>query len=135
MDISLSKAAYRLPLNMAKRLMKKYLMHEGIHYELSEKSRKDRFRRYRPRSLPDGMGEKRRRLMKKISAQSSPPRNYLVFFVFDFFFLSFIPCVFAQSIPSPEEFFGFFVGADYHLIDYQQAVSYWKKLEETSDDC
>jgi hypothetical protein len=71
-----------------------------------------------------GMEEYRRCLMKKILA-------FIV--IFTFVFLSFIPCVCAQSVPSPEEFFGFTVGADYHLIDYRQAVSYWKKLEESSD--
>jgi hypothetical protein len=39
---------------------------------------------------------------------------------------------FSQNITSPEDHFGFQVGADYHLIDYEQAVEYWKKLEAES---
>jgi hypothetical protein len=39
---------------------------------------------------------------------------------------------FAQNITSPEDYFGFRVGADYHLINYEQAVEYWKKLEGES---
>jgi len=39
---------------------------------------------------------------------------------------------FSQNITSPEDHFGYQVGADYHLIDYQQAVEYWKKLEAES---
>jgi len=38
----------------------------------------------------------------------------------------------AQNLPRPEDFFGFKVGADYHLINYEQAVDYWKKLENLS---
>lgn len=38
----------------------------------------------------------------------------------------------AQKIPPPEEFFGFKAGADFHLLNYEQAVDYWKKLEELS---
>jgi len=40
--------------------------------------------------------------------------------------------VLGQEIPAPEEFFGFSVGADYHLLSYEQAVQYWKKLDELS---
>ena len=39
----------------------------------------------------------------------------------------------AQKIPPPEEFFGFQAGADFHLINYEQAVDYWKKLEKLSE--
>jgi hypothetical protein len=39
----------------------------------------------------------------------------------------------AKTLPSPEDFFGFRVGADYHLINYKQAVQYWKKLDEVSE--
>lgn len=38
-----------------------------------------------------------------------------------------------QKLPAPEDFFEFKVGADYHLISYKQAVDYWKKLDELSD--
>ena len=45
-------------------------------------------------------------------------------------------CVFsveaAEKVPAPEEFFGFEVGADFHLIDYGQAVAYWKELEKST---
>ncbi len=36
------------------------------------------------------------------------------------------------EIPAPEEFFGFKVGADFHLLDYEQAVAYWKALESST---
>jgi len=39
----------------------------------------------------------------------------------------------AQILPSPEEILGFKVGADYHLMDYRQAVDYLKKLASVSD--
>jgi hypothetical protein len=39
---------------------------------------------------------------------------------------------FGQSVPEPEEVFGFKVGADYHLATYTQAIEYFKKLEENS---
>jgi hypothetical protein len=56
--------------------------------------------------------------------------------VFSAFLLSFLLFLvnhgFSQNITSPEDHFGFQVGADYHLIDYEQAVEYWKKLEEQS---
>jgi hypothetical protein len=42
------------------------------------------------------------------------------------------PALFAQQVTSPEEFFGHKVGADYHLINYKQAVDYWKELEQQS---
>lgn len=37
-----------------------------------------------------------------------------------------------DKVPSPEVFFGFRVGADFHLIDYEQAVNYWQALEKAS---
>ena len=70
--------------------------------------------------------------MKKISNRLPLLNNCYVFFIFASLFLCSISGVFGQSIPSPEEYFGFPVGADHHLIDYQQAVAYWKKLEENS---
>ncbi len=38
----------------------------------------------------------------------------------------------AQRIPEPKETLGFEVGADYHLASYQQAVEYFKVLEQAS---
>jgi len=38
----------------------------------------------------------------------------------------------AQKIPPPEEFFDFKAGADFHLLNYEQAIDYWKKLEKLS---
>ncbi len=70
--------------------------------------------------------------MEKISIQSSLSRNHLIFILFVFVLLYSVPCTYAQTVPKPEEFFGFAVGADYHLIDYQQAIDYWKRLEESS---
>jgi len=37
-----------------------------------------------------------------------------------------------SPLPTPEDFFGFRVGADYHLLNYEQAINYWKKLESQS---
>lgn len=45
--------------------------------------------------------------MKKLSTQFSRPKNYLTFFVFAFVLFCSIPYIFAQSIPTPEEFLGF----------------------------
>jgi hypothetical protein len=39
---------------------------------------------------------------------------------------------FAQKIPSPEEFLGFKVGADFHLASYEQAYNYFRTLEQAS---
>lgn len=38
-----------------------------------------------------------------------------------------------NKITSPEEYFGFQIGADYHLVNYSQLLSYWKKLEHESE--
>jgi len=38
----------------------------------------------------------------------------------------------AQKLPSPKEYFSFEVGADYHLINYEQAINYWRELEKLS---
>ena len=38
----------------------------------------------------------------------------------------------AQSIPRPEDVFGFKAGADFHLASYQQALEYFRKLEQAS---
>jgi len=42
------------------------------------------------------------------------------------------PAAAEAKVPSPEEFFGFRVGADFHLIDYGQALLYWRELEKSS---
>jgi hypothetical protein len=41
----------------------------------------------------------------------------------------------AQSVPvtSPKQQFGFEIGADYQLPNYQQLVAYWQKLDRESD--
>ncbi len=39
---------------------------------------------------------------------------------------------FAQTVPLPEETLGFKVGADYHLVTYEQALAYFKALEAAS---
>ena len=52
--------------------------------------------------------------------------------IFSFVFLLSSSIGIAQKIPPPEEFFGFKAGADFHLINYEQAVDYWKKLEKLS---
>jgi len=38
-----------------------------------------------------------------------------------------------QKITDPESFFGFQIGADYHLTNYTHALGYWKLLEQESD--
>jgi hypothetical protein len=38
----------------------------------------------------------------------------------------------AAKVTSPKEQFGFAVGDDYHVVNYQQLVAYWKKLEAES---
>ncbi len=38
-----------------------------------------------------------------------------------------------EPIPSPEEQFGFQMGADYHLANYQELMVYWEILAERSD--
>jgi len=39
----------------------------------------------------------------------------------------------AQVIPAPEDILGFKIGADYHLINYHQAIDYLKKVASVSD--
>jgi len=51
----------------------------------------------------------------------------LIVIIMTFSFLGF-----SQSVPKPEEVLGFKVGADYHLATYNQAIEYFKKLEENS---
>lgn len=38
-----------------------------------------------------------------------------------------------ENITSPLSFFGFQIGADYHLTNYTKALEYWKHLEQESD--
>jgi hypothetical protein len=38
----------------------------------------------------------------------------------------------AAKVTSPKEQFGFAIGDDYHVVNYQQLVAYWKKLEAES---
>lgn len=45
----------------------------------------------------------------------------------------FIPTLHAQNVPSPESFLGFTVGADFHLIGYEQALEYFQRLDAASD--
>ncbi len=52
--------------------------------------------------------------------------------IFSFVLLLSSSIALAQKIPPPEEFFGFKAGADFHLLNYEQAVDYWKKLEKLS---
>src|SRR5262245_32535896 len=43
------------------------------------------------------------------------------------------PAEAAAPITSPKEFFGFNMGDDYCLANYQQLMGYWSKLERESD--
>lgn len=45
--------------------------------------------------------------------------------------LCFVAAAIAQSVPSPKEHFGFFMGQDYHLANYTQTEAYFKKLEQS----
>ncbi len=38
-----------------------------------------------------------------------------------------------QSIPSPEATFGFKIGADFKLVNYEQSLAYFQKLDEASE--
>ena len=38
-----------------------------------------------------------------------------------------------ERITDPLSFFGFEIGADYHLTNYTKALEYWKLLEQESD--
>jgi len=63
---------------------------------------------------------------KSISMKSAQI-TIIVLFLFSFEHLA------AQSIPRPEETFGFKVGADFHLATYEQSLAYFQKLDEASD--
>src|SRR5271157_3831426 len=43
------------------------------------------------------------------------------------------PATKAKAVTSPKEFFGFDIGDDYCLANYQQLKGYWEKLERESD--
>ncbi len=46
--------------------------------------------------------------------------------------LGFAVGVHAQHVPTPEEYLGFEIGDDYHLATYQQALEYFRILDEAS---
>jgi murein tripeptide amidase MpaA len=46
---------------------------------------------------------------------------------------SFPNSIYAQSIPAPEDVFGFKVGADFKLATYDQSIAYFNKLDEASE--
>ena len=43
------------------------------------------------------------------------------------------PFTLPAQLPTPESAFGFRVGADFKLIDYEQSISYFRQLERASD--
>ena len=47
--------------------------------------------------------------------------------------ISCMPMTMAQTVPSPEDVFGFKVGADYKLADYSQIEDYLSKLDASSN--
>jgi hypothetical protein len=57
-------------------------------------------------------------------------RNMIVLFLSLIFSGS---TAFSAAVPKPEEVLGFKVGDDYHLATYSQAITYFKKLEQSSD--
>lgn len=40
---------------------------------------------------------------------------------------------YSQSVPTPTEHFGFYIGKDYHLANYTQTEAYFQKVAEASD--
>jgi hypothetical protein len=66
--------------------------------------------------------------MKERSSKRFGIKLALIFYIS----LNFANSAFAQKVPSREKFFNFKVGADYHLINYSQAIDYWKELESVS---
>ncbi|UCE04579.1 MAG: peptidase M14 family protein, partial [bacterium] len=58
-------------------------------------------------------------------------KRTLLFFLFTFFLLTFQ--LYAQQIPSPEQFFGFKMGSDGKLARWDKIVEYFKLLDEQSD--
>ncbi len=59
--------------------------------------------------------------------------NRLLPIIYCFFLLNTLSSLKAQNVPSPEEVFGFQVGADYKLADYDQMLDYYNQLATTSD--
>ena len=57
----------------------------------------------------------------------APPRSLL-----SAAFVVLAPAILAAQVPSPKEHFGFNVGDDYRLANYDQLTEYWKKLAATS---
>ncbi len=58
------------------------------------------------------------------------------FYVIGLLLLSLLPFTMnAQnaSIPKPEDVIGFEVGSDFHLVNYEQSISYFEKLDAASD--
>lgn len=62
-------------------------------------------------------------------------RNRLVrsFFAVAAVLVTALPAVAQNRVTSPEQQFGFSIGADYQLINYQQLHEYWIKLADESD--
>jgi hypothetical protein len=52
--------------------------------------------------------------------------------VFMFMGLNVVPVGAQTNVTSPEEQFGFSIGADYQLLTYTQLVDYWQKLDQES---
>ena len=59
--------------------------------------------------------------------------NRLFQTIFLLFFIGNLAILHAQKVPSPEDVFGFQVGADYKLADYDQMLDYYDQLAKTSD--
>lgn len=59
--------------------------------------------------------------------------NRLLPILYCFIFIPTILFAQSQKVPSPEEIFGFQVGADYKLADYDQMLAYYDKLATASD--
>ena len=56
----------------------------------------------------------------------------LSFLTFALFILLFESAPSSAQVPPPEDVLGFEVGADYHLATYEQAVQYYRILDESS---
>jgi hypothetical protein len=49
------------------------------------------------------------------------------------FSVLFVPCLFAQDIPTPEQFFGHRMGAEGEIIDYMRSLEYYRLLADGSN--
>ena len=82
-------------------------------------------------SFPVAKGQKTSTLKNRLNInalrQVSLSAAFFLLFVFQVSLLG------GQTIPSPEETFGFKIGADFKLVNYEQSLAYFQKLDELSE--